>query len=324
MRRTNFEGATKWSEASQYCPGTLINFTVQSPDIGGTSTQTMVNDLKGQENTAWISPTQRYGQFSNESLATRLPATASDCGGSQKMAYFYNNVGHRVPGTSDIYFYHFGHVRYTSFAIKLGDGAPGTWGYFESPLHSAQHNTKYVVGQPWCLVAQWRQDSTPNPAPPILALMLVKNTDPNKVTYQVRTYWGTTNNPTVNENARYPFRGTLTKGQWHTFIFETRFGATGTVGGVPSRRGYVRVWVNGVRLSVLSDSGDADPSTTNAWDGYMGFADGITPSAAFLLGPYRNTSQLNQTVFFDKVSILRATDNLTSSTALTAADPANW
>jgi hypothetical protein len=79
-----------------------------------------------------------------------------------------------------------------------------------------------------------------------------------------------------------------------------------------------------VLQTVKAGTSDANPSTTTTWDGYIGYKDGSVPSAAFLLGPYRSTAYLNQTVFFDKVRIARMSNNGSSSLGYFAVDPSAW
>jgi hypothetical protein len=265
-------------------------------------TNRMYNFRKGYGGDAWIATKQGYR--SQNSLAIAYQKTDSSCNNTQKMEYPVVGLG----SFNGLGIFDFGLVRYTGFALKLGETLnPNDSTYFESP------------NQKWLIVAQWRQDSSANPMSPILAATIepVKG-NLNVVDLILVSQRGTT----ISSVSSKPFKVRIKKAQWYSIVVATHFNAPST-----GQMGFVELYVNGQKIKVRQGQNDNDPSTLYKWEQNIGYSDlrqSNNSNSIFALDIYRPTQLTRQTVFFDKIRITTGANNQESDEARMLAEPSKW
>jgi hypothetical protein len=268
------------------------------------------NYRKGSGGDSWIT---QQGYRSNNALAISHQNNKSSCHLNQKMEYHLTNVLNKFPpNPQGSGIFSFGLVRYTGFALKLGETLnPQDSTYFESP----QVNS-YVIA------AQWRQDSSATESSPILSATIVPvkgKKDEVALALVSRRGKSTSLSSSIGTS---PFYVKLKKAQWYNIVVATRFNAPST-----GQMGFVEFYVNGKPIKVSPGQDDTDPSTLYRWEQNIGYSDlrnSNNDNSSFLIDIYRPNQPTRQTIFFDKIRISTSANNEASDNARLLADPSKW
>jgi hypothetical protein len=243
---------------------------------------------KGRPNQPWISG--KHYCKGRRSVAFQYPNNsehpASDL--SQKVEFWYN-------------YQTFGQPWWIGFAIKVGSGR-GDANRFESPPSKAD----------WVILTQWWQGG--GSIPPMRLVV-----EPTGIKSQLNWHLAISNSSNTKQAApgngfvvtsgpTVPFRGTIRKGKWNTFVLGATFRTPES-----GKPGGVRMWQNRLPVKVAN-------SRATVWNGYVGFdikptstykpPDTLFKDLGFKQGIYRQVQARHQTVFFDQLSIFNGVDGL--------------
>jgi hypothetical protein len=235
----------------------------------------------------------------------------------QKREYLMCDERSRFGGTGP-QVYEYGQFRYTGFAMKLGNtngegvGLAGQDGAFQMPSTDSRQQ---------CIVFQWRQDASAGSQGPIIYGTM--HNFSGSLFLRVNTQTGTKGGTDVVRKIAYQVP--LTRNTWYRFVFATRLGSPDFWGSSRpvGQRAQIYFWVNGTLRVPNDDALTSNNSPYPVWDGDIGWNGATGRSAGLTLGVYRDyyNQNKNMSVLYDKVRILRWSNNGIGGPPYTAADP---